>query len=79
MDYKTQKALRANGSKRSFRLNECSKNIHMALNQMSDTNINYVFLGSYPDLPNSFSGNDIDILTTDLKAAEKLGIKHNAK
>jgi len=72
MDYKKQKTLTIKGSERVYSLNECSNTLNMALNQMSDANISYVFLGLYPDLPNSFSGNDIDILTTDLKSAEKI-------
>jgi len=77
MNYKVQhKALEVNSSKRRVKLNERSKNMHMALNQMLCENVKYVFLGNYPDLPNFFSGNDIDILVTDLKATEKIFRQH---
>jgi hypothetical protein len=58
-------------NKSKFSLAEKSVKLKGALDYILKNKCHYTLLGDYLDLPNSFSGNDIDILVTDIDVAEK--------
>ena len=64
--------LNKKNDKPEFLLMEQSEKLNDTLNDLLKHECHYVLLGNYPNLPHSFSGNDIDIIVTDIKIAEKV-------
>jgi thymidylate kinase len=66
-----QKKINTNSKRLDNYLAEQSEKLKFALDKIIDNHEKYVLLGNYPNLPQSYSGNDIDILVSDINIAKE--------